>query len=71
MHMKNQPPEIVPTQYRAAMEKLSKAALMDLVWYLCHNYQPEHLTLTSLQMYEQARDQVLMIRENCRLEQPK
>ncbi len=32
MHLKNQPPVFVPDQYRAEIEKLSKAALMDMVW---------------------------------------
>lgn len=32
MHMKAKPPIFVPDVYRAEIEKLSKAALMDLVW---------------------------------------
>ena len=32
MHLKNQPPIFVPEQFRAEIEKLSKAALMDLAW---------------------------------------
>ena|SRR5712692_1554741 len=32
MNLKNQPPIFVPIEYRAEIEKLSKAALMDMVW---------------------------------------
>lgn len=32
MNLKNTPPIFVPGQFRAEIEKLSKAALMDLVW---------------------------------------
>jgi len=32
MHLKNQPPVLVPSTVRAEIEKLSKAALMDIAW---------------------------------------
>lgn len=32
MHRKAQPPAFVPHEHRAEIEKLSKAALMDMVW---------------------------------------
>jgi hypothetical protein len=32
MNLKNQPPLFVPFEFRAEIEKLSKAALMDMVW---------------------------------------
>lgn len=32
MHLKAQPPVFVPYEHRAEIEKLSKAALMDMVW---------------------------------------
>ena len=32
MNLKNQPPVYVPDEHRAEIEKLSKAALMDMVW---------------------------------------
>lgn len=32
MNLKNQPPVFVPYEFRAEIEKLSKAALMDMVW---------------------------------------
>jgi hypothetical protein len=32
MNLKNQPPVYVPDEYVAEIEKLSKAALMDMVW---------------------------------------
>lgn len=34
MNLKNKRPVFVPREYQAEMEKLSKAALMDLVWDL-------------------------------------
>jgi hypothetical protein len=34
MHPKNKPPIFVPTVYQAEMDRLSKAALMDIVWTL-------------------------------------
>jgi hypothetical protein len=32
MNLKNQPPVLVPSQYWSELEKLSKAALMDIAW---------------------------------------
>ena len=32
MHTKNRPPVFVPENYQAEIEKLSKAALMDMCW---------------------------------------
>jgi hypothetical protein len=32
MHIKNRPPVLVPDAYRVDFERLSKAALMDMVW---------------------------------------
>jgi hypothetical protein len=32
MNLKNQPPIMVPPEYRVEIEKISKAALMDMVW---------------------------------------
>jgi len=32
MHLKARPPIFVPHQFQAEIEKLSKAALMDIVW---------------------------------------
>lgn len=32
MHMNAKPPMFVPKEYRTKIEKLSKAALMDIVW---------------------------------------
>jgi hypothetical protein len=34
MHPKNKPPIFVPGEYQAEMDRLSKAALMDIVWTL-------------------------------------
>lgn len=36
MNLKNQPPISVPEQYQAEIERLSKAALMDMVWNLAN-----------------------------------
>lgn len=32
MNLKNKPPVFVPAQFQVEIEKLSKAALMDMVW---------------------------------------
>lgn len=32
MHLKNQPPALVPEIVRGEVERLSKAALMDIAW---------------------------------------
>lgn len=32
MNLKNKPPVFVPAEFRGEIEKLSKAALMDMVW---------------------------------------
>lgn len=32
MNLKNQPPALVPYEFRKEIEALSKAALMDMVW---------------------------------------
>lgn len=34
MHLKNIPPALVPYKHTGELEKLSKAALMDMVWSL-------------------------------------
>jgi hypothetical protein len=34
MNLKNKPPLFVPRQFQSEIEKLSKAALMDMVWDL-------------------------------------
>lgn len=40
MNLKNQPPVFVPQQYCAEIEKLSKAALMDIVWDMAKQLTP-------------------------------
>jgi len=35
MHLAAKPPVFVPAEYRNEIEKLSKAALMDMVWDYC------------------------------------
>lgn len=40
MHLKNRPPVFVPQEYRAEIEKLSKAALMDIVWDMAKQLTP-------------------------------
>lgn len=34
MHLKNKPPVLVPREYWSELEKLSKCALIDMVWSL-------------------------------------
>jgi len=47
MNLKNQPPVFVPAEVEAELEKLSKAALMDLVWdyavQMTNDLAPAHL----------------------------
>lgn len=47
MNLKNQPPAFVPDEVRAEIEKLSKAALMDMVWdyavQITSDISPSHL----------------------------
>ena len=50
MHLKNQPPMFVPFEYVEEVEKLSKAALMDMVWdyaeqRVCHGEGSQEETL--------------------------
>lgn len=40
MNLKNKPPVFVPAEYRAEIEKLSKAALMDVVWDMAKQLTP-------------------------------
>lgn len=35
MNINHRPPVLVPVDHRAEVEEMSKAALMDLVWWLC------------------------------------
>jgi hypothetical protein len=37
MHPKNKPPIFVPGEYQAEMERLTKAALMDVAWQFATN----------------------------------
>jgi hypothetical protein len=44
MNLKNQPPAFVPVEYVRELDKLSKAALMDLVWDFatrCHGHEDD------------------------------
>ena len=41
MNLKNQPPIFVPEQFLREVERMSKAALMDMVWdYVTQNASP-------------------------------
>jgi len=40
MNLKNQPPIFVPAAYQDNIEKLSKAALMDIVWDMAKQLTP-------------------------------
>ena len=44
MNLKNQPPIFVPDQFRAEIEGLSKAALMDIAWNFAKQctYRQDH-----------------------------
>lgn len=40
MHIRNKPPVFVPAEYRAEIEQLSKAALMDVIWDMAKQLTP-------------------------------
>jgi hypothetical protein len=41
MHPKNKPPAFVPPEYHAELDRLTKAALMDLAWELAAFGMPD------------------------------
>jgi hypothetical protein len=65
MNLKNKPPIFVPDEYRAEIEKLSKAALMDLAWdfALSHSDGPETDIVSAMKTFRQRRDIVLDYRD--------
>lgn len=63
MGITKRPPIFVPAKYRTEIEKLSKAALMDVVWDLCamraESADDDDLVFTE---FRQARDIILLHR---------
>ncbi len=68
MNLKNQPPVLVPEAYQPEIEKLSKAALMDLVWSFAARCAGSQADDPSLVMFALAieRDAILSIRKQRR-----
>ncbi len=56
------PPVIVPAEHRDEIEKLTKASLVDLVWWLCAARGP--LDGTTLDHFRYHRDRVEAIRDS-------
>jgi hypothetical protein len=64
MHLKNQPPVLVPTDFRAEVEGLSKAALMDIAWsYATRSAGHEGNLFFILLEFRRERDAVLAVRK--------
>jgi hypothetical protein len=66
VHLKNQPPVFVPHEHRAELEKLSKAALMDIVWdyaQTCAMSDVANVAAT-LANFRERRDIVLIYRKH-------
>jgi hypothetical protein len=67
MNLKNQPPIFVPAQYRAEIEQLSKAALMDMVWdYATQLAMTPTNDETAMDEFRQRRDIILTHRNNAK-----
>ncbi len=64
MNLKNQKPVLVPIVYWAELERVSKAALMDIVWSLaarCTGLRPGAPAI--MDEFRRERDDVLAVRE--------
>ena len=67
MNLKNQPPVFVPAQYRAEIEQLSKAALMDMVWdYATQLAMTPTNDAAAMDEFRQRRGVVLIHRNNAK-----
>lgn len=65
MNLKNQRPVLVPVTYWSDMEKLSKAALMDMVWSFATRCSgQEEFPRQIMQEVEKERDAVLVVRKH-------
>lgn len=61
MNLKNKPPVFVPREFRAEIEKLSKAALMDMVWDYAFQIA-EEAPNDAMEEFRKRRDIVLAAR---------
>jgi hypothetical protein len=68
MNLKNQPPIFVPTEHVVEIEKISKAALMDMVWDYAQSAAARHHSgsLGAIDMLREHRDMVLGYRDRDR-----
>jgi len=63
MHLKNKPPVFVPICYRGEMEKLSKAALMDMVWDYAFQMSGANLVDDAMEEFRKRREIVMAHRD--------
>lgn len=62
MHLKNLPPIFVPERFRAEIEKLSKAALMDMIWDFSETSTAEREPDKIMEEFRTRRDAILAAR---------
>lgn len=63
MNLKNQPPVLVPFEFRKEMEALPKAALMDMVWDYAYQMSGANLMDDGMKEFRARRDIVIMHRK--------
>lgn len=69
MNLKNHPPVFVPEEYAAEVEKLSKAALMDMVWDFATQFSGgDPLSTSTVDEFRSRREIVLNARDGARRE---
>lgn len=64
MHLRNKPPLFVPQEYRAEVEQMSKAALMDLAWDLASQLVIEKDNNSIMDRLREGREVVNAYRAN-------
>jgi len=69
MNLKNQPPIFVPPEHVTELEKISKAALMDMVWDYAETKKTPHdnFTASTIEELRSHRDMVLGYRKRERM----
>lgn len=63
MNLKNQPPVLIPQPFRAEIEQLSKAALMDMVWSFAGRCGPSEDRRDIMEIFRGERETVLIARK--------
>jgi hypothetical protein len=66
MNLKNQQPIFIPFEFRAEIEKLSKAALMDMVWDYAFQIGEERPD-AAMDEFRKRRDVILTHRKQARV----